>query len=251
MDLVKLKCKYVGTPRYELKQLLISLRKVYEISSAEMAKKLGIDVTRLIEYERHPRVIDAYEAAYIEVLGEYVSLASKEKMSFEEALKIYMNQRNLNRYNTLYKMALFGNIVYDSMYVNMNSVNENDAIKELPVAENSIEYKVWNDDGYMLAFFLLGTIREMLEIDVKAVATYVNISSGCLKNLETGLRSYKTLTNLREIVRKYSLFLKYKMKEKFIKKDVYEIISSMIETGYTLKMEKMKLVQILLDKLYE
>lgn len=251
MDLVKLKCRYVGTPQYELKQLLIILRKTYDISSAEMAKKIGIDSTRLIEYEREPRVNDLYEAAYIEALEEYASLSAKQKVNFTEALKVYMNQRNLNKYNRLYKLTLFGNIMYETVYANMDSLNEKDAVKELPYSENISDYKVWNDDGYRLAFFLLGEIRTMLDIDVKAVATYINIPTVTLKNLEMGTRNYKTIPDLRGIVKKYSLFLKYKMKEKKIANDVYETIANMIEEGYTLKVEKMKLVQILLDKLYE
>lgn len=243
--------QHLNNPRYELKQLLILLRQINDIPLSEMAKKLEITTAKLLEYERLPKVSDEYEAIYIEVLKEYVLLASKDKISFEDALKIYMNQKGLHKYNNAYKLALFGQIMYDDFYVNMNALKENGAVTNLPVSKDSSKYMVWSTERYNTAFFMLGMLREMLGVESKFISTYIGITREMLKEFETGVKNYKQSIELYYLYNQFCECLSKELRLRGINKNVEEIITAMIQNGYSRAMDSLKLRHILLVEIYK
>ena len=65
--------RHENTPDYEVKMLLVALRRVNYISESEMAKFIGIPKNYLVEYERDSIVKKEYTAKYIDALEEYFS----------------------------------------------------------------------------------------------------------------------------------------------------------------------------------
>lgn len=242
--------QYLGTPQYELKRLLIALREINGIPLSEMAKEIGVTPSVLLDYERSTKPVEYYEAMYIEALKEYVYLASQEKITFEEALKIYMNQRGLYKYNISYKMALFGSIMYESLYINMNSLQEKGAVLELPRMEKHDEHHVWNEEKYNMALYLLAVLREMLDIDIKTAASYLDISKENLREFETLKKNYKNTFETQRIIKRYSNFLEAELAARKIKVNVYSIICRLADSEHTKNVDGLKLRQMLLNEIY-
>lgn len=245
-------CKYMSNPRYELKQLLISLRKANDISEKEMASKIGISACMLQEYERHPKTIDRYEAIYIETLKEYVVLARHQALSFEEALKIYMNQRVLYKNNISCNITLFGTILFGNLHINMDALEEKEAVTELPTVESVPDYHVWSEERYNTAFTMLKMLREMLEVEIHSISEPLNISSSFVSDLERCRKNYKTmLQNPRELARLYSNLLTRELAKRNVKADVYKIICDLVENGCARNLDGLQIRHILLEEIYK
>lgn len=243
--------KHVGTPGYELKCILIALRKINEIPIGEMSQRIGVSVSRLREFERVTFLSDFYNEHYIDALDEYVSLASKQCVPFREALKIYINQKCLYKLNITAKLTLFGKILYESLEVNRRLNEEDDIAEDTNKTEGTPKYRVWSESRYDTAFFLLASLRKMLDVEENKTAKKLGMSVSTFKELEKGVRKYETLSDLRVLVISYSKILTDHLKEKEVDKDVYKIVSTIIENGYTLSCGDLKLKKILLDEIYK
>lgn len=240
---------HISNPRYELKQILILLRQVNDIPLSEMAKKLEITTTKLMEYERSLKQIDDYEAVYIEVLKEYIELAVKYNRTFEDALKIYINQRGLYKYNNTYKVVLFGHIMYDTVCANMDSLREKDAIVELPQKADSSKYHVWSVERYNTAFYVLGMLREMLGLNIKEAAIRTGVTVEMLKAMEDCTRSLKNTAGLYEQLKLYSDYLTRELMVRKINANALIVVTDIIHNGYTRSLDSLKLRQILLNEI--
>ncbi len=243
-------CKHVGTPEYELKSILIALREINKIPIGEMAQRAGVSVSRLREYERMGFLSDFYNEHYIQVLDEYVSLASNQSRAFREALKIYINQRGLYKLNITAKVTMFGEILYEALSPNMYPKIESEIQSEIMTDQTQTRYRVWNEERYDTAFFLLSSLRKMMDIESSEVAKRVGLSACVLKEFENGIKKYEKLSELRVLVISYAQILTERLKTKGVDKDVYKAISVIIENGYTLKSGDLRLKKILLDEIY-
>lgn len=216
-----------------------------------MARKLDVSPEKILAYEKDSKSLARYEAAYIDALEEYVSLASREQMTFRAALKIYMNQRSLHKYNINYKLALFGKIMYESVYANMDAMQKEDAVTELPQLEEEVHYRVWSDNRYRIAFSLLSFLRKMLEMPEEDVSIPLCFSKEAFKKLEAGTKNYRTIPDVKCLVMDYAEILNVELRKRGITKDVYSVIANIIENGYTQITDDLKLKQVLLNELYK
>lgn len=243
-------CKHVGTPGYELKSILIALREINKIPIGELAQRIGVSVNRLREFERMGFLSDFYNEHYIQVLDEYVSLAAKQSRSFREALNIYINQKGLYKLNITAKVTMFGEILYEALSPNLHPKMENEIQIEMREDNTQPKYRVWSEERYDTAFFLLSSLRKMMEVESSYVAKRVGMAACTLKDFENGIKKYESLSELRVLVISYAKILSDYLKLKGINKDVYKAICVIIENGYTLESGDLKLKKILLDEIY-
>ena len=242
--------KYLVTPQYQLKEILIALRKLNGISLMDMAEKIGVPTRILSEYEKNLKPVEHYEAVYIEVLKDYVS-ACKERVSFEDALRIYMNQKGLMNYNISYKVTLLGNIMYDYVYANMDYLQDEKAFLKLPCEGKRRECHLWNDKKYSTAFYLLGTLRKLLDIDIKEASANILSLKGPINAYENSSKDFERTRNVETILREYSDYLTSELEKTGTVADIYEIICRLIESKEAETATGLKLGQLFLDEIYK
>lgn len=252
--------KHENTPDYEVKILLVALRKVNDISELEMAKFMGVPKNHLVEYERDSIVNKKYTAKYIEALEEYISYARQRGRSFSEAISIYKKQKCLHRYPISYKLALFGNIFYGSTYVELKSfekdiLNERiidcDSIEEDRVIGDEVEKDpVWNCEKYAIAFCILKTIRILLDIGAKEVSENLFIAQSTLRIIENKFASYSGKKDMRKLVKEYSQYLDKSLAKRNITNKVYDIVCECLTEGIN-QYDKLNMIEILIVKLHK
>ena len=260
--------KHENTPDYEVKVLLIALRKANDITIVEMAKFIGIPKIELLEYERDSIVKTKYTAKYIEALEEYISYAPKRGRTFAEAIRVYKKQKCLHRYPISYKLTLFGNIFYDSAYVETKEydkpvventflnqtgdilIKDNDFEQEMVVFEEEEKDSVWSQEKYQKAFNILKTIRNMLELNLEDVGQALCISQTTLRIIENKFASYSGKKDLRKIVKEYAAYLDTVLEKQGVNNKVYTVICDCLSEDID-KQNKFKVIEILIKKLYE
>jgi len=262
--------KFVSTQRYEIKILLIALREVNQISIEEMARYLGVTSDELERYENNTKINSDFTGKYIEAIEEYVSYSGKQKMSIWEAITIYSKQRCLYKYPISYKLALFANIFYGPLYVELNPQennfssnetsnkkllnNENDIIMDDPDGEMIVfsdekSEEVWNENRYQLAFTFLKSLRKTLEITLEEVSQEIEVSQQELELLENNVTTYHGEKKKREIVRRYAEYLDMSFPQDEVKSDIYGAISYLVKQDIDTKNE-LKMTYLLLNQLY-
>lgn len=252
--------KHENTPDYEVKILLVALRKVNDISELEMAKFIGIPKNLLVEYERDSIVKKEYTAKYIEALEEYISYAPKRGRSFFEAIRIYKKQKCLHRYPISYKLALFGNIFYGSTYVELKSFDKNDlnkdmendnsASEEIIIFDEQEKDSVWSREKYEIAFCILKTIRNLLDINLEEACQNLLISQSTLRIIENKFAYYSGKRDIRRLVKEYSIYLDKILTKRGINNKVYDIICECLIEDIG-RQDKLKMIEALIQKLYK
>lgn len=236
---------HVSKPEFRVKEILVAYRRVFDIPIQEIAEYIGEGAEKLRRYEASTFLCEKYEEAYTEVLQEYVSLASKERMSLRQALEIYKQQKCLYKMNISAKITMLGQILYENLDANM----EIDSKRE-EVENKHVRYQVWSKERYQTAFFLLQALRNMLKISASEVSEVTGFSAGTIKDLESG-RLLANTTEMRTLVISYSKLLSDRLEDQLIKKDVYVVIGTILNNGYNMTSTPLKLQQVLLDELHK